>query len=118
MLGLLFENCHEFGLSFSFENCNLNHSSFFKTKIKKTVFKNTQLHEVEFSACDLTSAVFDNCDLSNAKFENTVLDKTDFRTSYNYSLDPEINKIKKTKFSLSGITGLLTKYDIEIDMGN
>ena len=39
MLGLHFENCNQFGLSFSFENCSLNHSSFYKTKIRKTVFE-------------------------------------------------------------------------------
>ena len=43
MLGLHFENCSQFGLSYSFDNCNLNHSSFYKTRIKKTIFKNTQL---------------------------------------------------------------------------
>ena len=37
MLGLRFDTCNEFGLSFSFDGCQLNHSSFFKTKIKKTV---------------------------------------------------------------------------------
>jgi len=32
MLGLHFENCDEFGLSFSFEKCSLNHSSFYQLK--------------------------------------------------------------------------------------
>ncbi len=39
LLGLHFENCAEFGLSFSFENCTLDHSSFYKRKIHKTNFK-------------------------------------------------------------------------------
>jgi hypothetical protein len=33
MLGLNFEDCNEFGLSFNFENCSLNHSSFYKIKV-------------------------------------------------------------------------------------
>lgn len=37
MLGLRFDHCNEFGLSFSFDNCSLNHSSFYKLKIKKTI---------------------------------------------------------------------------------
>ena len=115
MLGLRFENCNAFGLSFSFDNCQLNHSSFYKTKIKRTVFKNSQLHEVDFTACDLTNTLFDNCDLKGAIFENTNIEKADFRTSCNYSLDPEINRIKKAKFSISGVSGLLDKYDIEIE---
>jgi len=115
MLGLHFDNCNEFGLSFSFENCILNHSTFYKTKIKKTTFKNTQLQEADFTECDLTDSLFDNCDLTRATFDNTVIEKADFRTSYNYSIDPEINRIKKAKFSIYGITGLLVKYDLVID---
>ena len=118
MLGLYFENCNQFGLSFSFNNCNLTHSSFYQTKLKKTIFKNSQFHEVDFAECDLTSCVFDNCDLAKATFKNTILEKADFRTSFNYSINPEINRIKKAKFSLSGIVGLLDKYDIQIDMIN
>ncbi|HKO82951.1 MAG TPA: pentapeptide repeat-containing protein, partial [Chitinophagaceae bacterium] len=115
MLGLRFDNCSEFGLAFSFDTCSLNHSSFYQTKIKKTGFRNSQLQEVDFTECDLSQSVFDNCDFTNAKFENTLLEKADFRTSFNYSIDPEINKIKKAKFSLPGVTGLLNKYDIEIE---
>ena len=56
---------------------------------------------------DLTSATFDNCDLTQAVFDNTILEKADFRTSFNYSIDTEINRIKKAKFSIWGISGLL-----------
>ncbi|HWB28019.1 MAG TPA: pentapeptide repeat-containing protein [Chitinophagaceae bacterium] len=115
MLGLLFDSCNQFGLSVGFENCTLNHSSFYKTNIKKTVFNNTVLQEVDFTGSNLTGAVFNNCNLLNARFENTILEKVDFRTSFNYTIDPELNKIKKAKFSLSGLPGLLNKYDIDID---
>jgi hypothetical protein len=48
-------------------------------------------------------------------FENSILEKVDFRSSFNYIIDPETNRIKKARFSLPGVTGLLAKYDIEID---
>jgi uncharacterized protein YjbI with pentapeptide repeats len=115
MLGLHFEHCNEFGLAFSFEDCQLDHSSFYKTKIKKTSFKNSSLKESDFTESDLTSSIFENCNLSGALFENTILEKADFRTSLNYSIDPELNRIRKAKFSISEISGLLNKYDIEID---
>ena len=51
MLGLYFYNCSEFGLSFTLDNCNFGHPSFYKTK--KTGFKNSQLHEADFTDCDL-----------------------------------------------------------------
>jgi fluoroquinolone resistance protein len=115
ILGMHFENCSQFGLSFSFEHCQLDHSSFYKTKIKKTVFKESSLRECDFSECDLTDARFDKCDFTDATFDNTILEKADFRTSLNYSIDPERNKIKKAKFALSGVRGLLDKYDIDIE---
>lgn len=115
MLGLRFDSCNSFGLSFHFENCQLNHSSFYKTKIKKTVFKNCQLQETDFAEADLTSAVFDNCDLNAAIFDQTILEKADFRSAFHYSIDPELNKIKQAKFSLAGISGLLNKYDLELE---
>src|SRR5688572_11249298 len=117
MLGLQFDTCHDFGLAFSFDGCVLNHSSFYGAKVKKAMFKETKLQEVDFTACDLSSAVLDRCDLDRAIFENTLLEKADLRTSFNYSIDPELNKIRKAKFSLDGIPGLLGKYDIEIANG-
>lgn len=115
MLGLRLDICSDFGLSFSFEGCQLNHSSFYKTKIKKTIFKNSQLQETDFTEADLANSVFDNCNLSQAVFDQAVLERADFRTAYNYSIDPEMNRISKAKFSISGIAGLLDKYDIDIE---
>jgi fluoroquinolone resistance protein len=115
MLGLLFTNCNDFGFTISFENCILDHSSFYQKKMKKTSFVNSQLHEADFTGCDLTSSIFMGCDLLNAKFDHTILEKADLRASYNYSIDPETNRIKKAKFSLAAVGGLLDKYDIEIE---
>ena len=84
-------------------------------KIKKNVFRNCNLKEVDFTESDLSNSLFENCDLSRAIFSNTILEKCDFRSSYNYSIDPEQNRIKKAKFSVSGISGLLDKYNIIIE---
>ena len=63
---------------------------------------------------DLSYALFEDCDLSGARFENTILEHADLRTTVNYNIDPELNRIKKAKFSMSGLYGLLEKYDIDI----
>lgn len=115
MLGLLFEDCNKYGVAFSFDNCVLNNASFYKTKIARTIFNACQLQEVDFSECDAAAAVFNNCNLLNAKFENTILEKADLRTAYNYSINPEKNKIKKARFSLPAVTGLLHQYNIIIE---
>lgn len=115
MLGMRFDQCNGFGLSFGFERCQLNHSSFYGVRIKTTLFRYSQLQEVDFTGADLSAATFDHCDLTNARFEQTILEKADFRTSLNYSLDPELNRIGKALFSMEGLPGLLGKYDIKIE---
>jgi uncharacterized protein YjbI with pentapeptide repeats len=115
LLGLHFEDCSDFLFAVHFDKCILNLSSFFKQKMKKTNFKSCSLHEVDFTEADCTLAVFDHCDFTGAKFEMTNLEKADLSTSFNYSIDPENNRIKKAKFSMEGIAGLLDKYDIEIE---
>ena len=68
-----------------------------------------------FAEADLTEAVFKDCDLSGAIFDYTVLEKADLRTAQHYSIDPENNRLKKARFSIFGIAGLLDKYDIDIE---
>jgi fluoroquinolone resistance protein len=115
LLGVRFEECNKFGFSANFQDCQLKHSSFYKQSLKNTNFKECNLQEVDFSESNLTAVKFDNCDLSGAIFKNTVLEKSDFRTAYNFSINPEINRMKKAKFSIPGIVGLLDKYKIEIE---
>ncbi|MEQ1798862.1 MAG: pentapeptide repeat-containing protein [Lacibacter sp.] len=115
LLGLRFDECNSFLLSFSFEDCVLNFSSFYKQKLKNTNFINCRLAETEFAEADLTNANFSNCDLQKAVFNRTILENADFRTSFNFSIHPETNKISKAKFSLHNITGLLDQYNISIE---
>jgi uncharacterized protein YjbI with pentapeptide repeats len=98
-----------------FEVCNLNLSSFYKLKLKNMRFVNCTLHEVDFTEADLTASLFENCDLQRTLFANTNLEKADFRTAFNYSIDPELNRIKKARFSMPGVLGLLSKYNIDIE---
>jgi fluoroquinolone resistance protein len=109
LLGLHFESCNKFLLSMDFEGCQLNLSSFYKLSLK-----NSSLREADFAEADLTGATFSNCDLAGALFDHTVLEKADLRTSTNYSIDPEKNRIRKAKFSLPEVLGLLHKYEIDV----
>jgi fluoroquinolone resistance protein len=88
---------------------------FTRQKSKRQFSKIRSYKKLTLQKVDLTSAVFDNCNLTQAVFDHTILEKADFRTSYNYSIDPEINRIKKAKFSILGVLGLLDKYDIDIE---
>ena len=99
---------------FGFKDCLLDYAKFYKLKLKKMQFINCSMISVDFMNSDLTEAVFDNCNLRRAVFIDTIANKADFTTSYDYTIDPEKNKIKKAQFSLEGLKGLLEKYDIVI----
>ena len=116
MLGLRFDTCHPFGVAFRFENCILNDSVFVELALKGTLFAGTELTDVDFTGCDLTEAVFSECNLMGATFAHTVLEKADLRTAHHYTIDPELNRIKKARFSLPEVVGLLRKYDIDISL--
>lgn len=115
LLGIRFDECNDFLFSVSFRDCMLDYSWFTNKKMPKTPFINCSLKEVNFGAADLTAANFDQSNLQGAVFENTILIGADFTTAYNFRIDPEMNSLKKAKFSVSGIPGLLEKYDIRIE---
>ena len=115
LLGVNFSECEDFLFSVRFENCMLDYASFMKKKMTKTKFIHTSLKQVAFTNVNLSNAVFDNCDLADAVFNGTDLKEADFRTANNYIIDPELNNIKKAKFSLHGVVGLLAKYVIHIE---
>jgi len=73
------------------------------------------MEEVDFTETDLSKSVFAHSNLNRALFYKTNLEKTDFRTAYNYSFDPDENRIKGAKFLNPAVLGLLAKYQIEID---
>lgn len=115
MLGLHFDTCNHFLFTISFDGCTLDYSLFYNCKMKKTVFKNCSLKEADFSETQLPEAVFPGSDLKDAKFEHTNLEKADLRGAMNYTIDPELNKINKAKFSSPAVLSLLAKYGISIE---
>jgi uncharacterized protein YjbI with pentapeptide repeats len=83
--------------------------------MKKTKFIRCRLTGTDFSSADLTEALFDNCELTNAVFSATILEKADLHTSTGIRLDPDVNRLRKARFSVSSLPGLLEKYGITIE---
>jgi uncharacterized protein YjbI with pentapeptide repeats len=99
---------------FHFKDCLLDYTKFYALKLKKMQFINCSMIAVDFMASDLTEVLFDNCNLRRAVFMDTIANKADFSTSYDYTIDPEKNKLKKAVFSTDGLKGLLEKYNIVV----
>jgi uncharacterized protein YjbI with pentapeptide repeats len=115
VVGVDFSACSDFLFSVNFDACQLDYSQFQGRKMKKTKFNVCSLKEVDFSEADLTESIFANSDLTRTTFQRTQLHKADFRTAINFSIHPEPNFMKKAKFSLDGLPGLLEKFDLVIE---
>ena len=114
MQELNFAMCDKLIFEIHFNRCNLDFAKFYTLKIKGMTFIDCSMIAVDFMKADLTEVIFDRCDLYKTVFSNTILDKADFRTSFNYALDPEKNKIKRAMFSLGNVKGLLEKHQIKV----
>lgn len=114
LIGMNFSDCSDFLFSARFENCLLDFASFSNKKMGKTVFKDSSLKSAEFTNAFLSKALFENTNLSGAVFNRTNLQEANFVTAYNYSIDPELNNIKRATFSQHGLAGLLAKYGIRV----
>ncbi len=115
ILGVHFEQCNTFLLNMEFNNCLLNLSSFYRLELAGINITDCELKEADFTGTDLSGSTIKGCDLNGTTFENTILEKADLRESYNYSIDPALNKIKKAKFSMPEVIGLLAAYDIKVE---
>lgn len=122
--GVEFKNCQISDVNFAmsdklifeirFAYCILDFSKFYALKMKGTTFTECSLIAADFMETDLTEVLFDGCDLYRTVFMKSILLKADFSSSFNYTIDPEINKIKQAIFSREGVKGLLQKYEIQI----
>jgi len=112
--GLNFSRSLDFLMEMHFDGCILDNAVFFKKKNKKAVFKDCSMVETDLTEADLTDCKFENCNLQRAFFDQTILKNADLSTSYNFVIDPDNNDIKRAKFSVHGLAGLLAKYDIKV----
>lgn len=121
---VLFKNCKVLGVNFSeaidflfnvtFEVSVLDYASFARKKMLKTRFYKSSLKDVSFTQTNLCGSLFDDCDLLGAIFNKSDMAAANFSTSYNFIIDPELNNIKKAVFSVAGVMGLLSKYQIKV----
>lgn len=115
LLGIRFEDCNPIGFFVQYENCILNHCSFYDMKLKKTRFIDCQMDEVDFTLADLSQSLFHTTSLRGAIFQNSILAQADFRTATHFQIDPTKNRLKKARFSKDGLIGLTLGFGIQIE---
>lgn len=115
LVGVHFYKSGGFTFLVNFIHCQLNLASFYNMNLSGTIFKDCNLQEVDFTDANLTGVNLHHCNLISAIFNDTNLEKADLRTAYNFTIDPELNRLKKAKFSLQNVNGLLEKYEVKIE---
>ncbi|MGH1334618.1 MAG: pentapeptide repeat-containing protein [Aureispira sp.] len=115
LLGIAFEHCRTFGLAMTFEQCQLNHASFYQLDLQNSRFQNCELKSVDFAEANLAKVQLTSCNLLHANFEQTNLEGADLRHSIQYSIDPNKNRLRGATFSLQEVVGLLDQHKINID---
>lgn len=100
-----------------FVNSALNHSTFVNLNLKLVTLTGCSVREVDFSDADLTQANCSKSDFSNSRFNHTNLTEADFSGATNYTIAPNDNILKKTKFSLPEAMALLYGLDIILTEG-
>lgn len=115
LMGADFCPTKDFLFSVTFKNCILDYVSFDRKNMNRSVFENCKIHGANFTQADLSKSSVLNCDFHEAVFSGTNLSGLDFTTCKNFLIDPELNVLKKTKFSKHDLTGLLYRHDIIIE---
>lgn len=100
---------------FNFSDCAISLCSFFGLTLKGASFQDCKVIDSDFTGAYLENAKFSYCDLEKSIFVRCNLKNTDFIGSYNFAIDPTLNKFGKTKFSRENSIWLLLHLDIEID---
>jgi len=97
-----------------FENCLLNHSTFYGLGLEQARFSSCAARDVDFRECRLVQADFRGTDLEKSLFSHTDLTRADLSQARNYAINPQANILEGAKFSLPEAMSLLYNLDIEL----
>lgn len=72
------------------------------------------MNRIDFRDAVLCRSTFMDCDLAGTSFQHTDLSNADLSGAHSFSMDPNTNKLRGTKFSPANALGLLDIFDIKI----
>src|SRR5512140_2412868 len=90
-----------------FLSCALNHSTFMGLSMRHVQLEKCIAHDVSFEEADLTRANCAFTDFTGSRFLRTNLTEANFTGATHYTISPQLNTLKKTKFSLPEAMSLL-----------
>jgi fluoroquinolone resistance protein len=102
--------------SMVFQRCNISYSHFAELDLKGLQVLECEAREVDFTEARLQRACFTGTDLAGARFSRTDLREANFVSAKNYAIDPTQNKVKKARFALPEVIGLLAAFDVVVEV--
>lgn len=93
--------------SIGFVETDVSYSTFLGLNLTKMALRKCIAKNADFAEADLTGADFTETDLAESRFLHTNLTEADFTHARNYAIDPSLNTLKKTKFSLPEAINIL-----------
>lgn len=115
MLGINWTEPAKSFFTVGFTGCILNDSLFVGANLRRVKMIDSIANRVDFENADLSDADCQGTDFAGANFANTNLARADLRRARNYAIDPNVNILKKTRFSLPEALALLSYLDIVVD---
>lgn len=115
LVGTDFESCNSFGFSIVFTRSVLNYASMQGMDLRNCKFSDCTMNGVNLSRAQMTGLKLNGCDFESAIFNQTILESADLRSSTNYSIRPEKNRLKNARFSMPEVLGLLNHCPIIIE---
>jgi fluoroquinolone resistance protein len=115
IMGVDFSKCHKLIMDMDFKVCQLSMCIFSDLDLQSTVFESCKIIECDFFKTNLSNTNFQDSDLGGTRFDDTNLTNASFRSAKNYSINPNTNFLKKTKFARAEASGLLDSFDIDLD---
>lgn len=98
--------------SIDFFDCAINYSTFIGLDLCRINLTGCVAKDVDFAEANLTQANCTHTDFSDSRFLHTDLTEADFTGATNYSINANLNVLKRTKFSFSEAMSLLYSLDI------
>ena len=95
-----------------FERCAISHSTFIGLGLRRVKIVDCVAHDVDFAEANLSEAVCVGTDFQDSRFLRTDLSEADFTGARNYAISPNLNMLRKARFSLPEAMALLYGLDI------
>lgn len=114
LTGANFSHANKFTFNAKFAECLMQFASFQGLNLQGFQFAKCQLAEADFTTCNLKKAQFIDCNLDRSIISHCNLEETDFSTAFNFIINPNDNRMKKAKFSLQNLPGLVAVFDVKI----